>query len=143
MRDISNAVKVDAAQIGVSVADVRIRRADLPIEVLQAINARMKTERERDAKEFRAQGQQQAQQIRAKADKERTIIIAEAEKQAQIPADRATKPPLKSGMTRPAPTPNFMLSTVRWRLTKHLWATAKPNLFCHRIPSSSIISESR
>lgn len=44
----------------------------------------MKTERERDAKEFRAQGQQQAQQIRAKADKERTIIIAEAEKQAQI-----------------------------------------------------------
>ena len=55
MRDISNAVKVDAAQIGVSVADVRIRRADLP-----------------------------AQQIRAKADKERTIIIAEAEKQAQI-----------------------------------------------------------
>lgn len=84
MQDISNAVKVDAEQIGVSVADVRIRRADLPIEVLQAINARMKTERERDAKEFRAQGQQQAQQIRAAADKEKTIIIAEAEKQAQI-----------------------------------------------------------
>ena len=79
MSDISSAVKSDAAQIGVSVADVRIRRADLP-----AINARMKTERERDAKEFRAQGQQQAQQIRAKAEKERTIIIAEAEKQAQI-----------------------------------------------------------
>ena len=84
MADISNAVKVDAAQIGVSVADVRIRRADLPIEVLQAINARMKTERERDAKEFRAQGQQNAQQIRAKAEKEKTIIIAEAAKQAEI-----------------------------------------------------------
>ena len=84
MSDISSAVKSDAAQIGVSVADVRIRRADLPLQVLQAINARMKTERERDAKEFRAQGQQQAQQIRAKAEKERTIIIAEAEKQAQI-----------------------------------------------------------
>ena len=84
MADISSAVKVDAGQIGVSVAVVRIRRADLPLEVLQAINARMKTERERDAKEFRAQGQQQAQQIRAQADKERTIIIAEAEKQAQI-----------------------------------------------------------
>lgn len=84
MSDISSAVKTDAAQIGVSVADVRIRRADLPLQVLQAINARMKTERERDAKEFRAQGQQQAQQIRAKAEKERTIIIAEAEKQAQI-----------------------------------------------------------
>lgn len=84
MSNISEEVKKDAAQIGVSVADVRIRRADLPIEVLQAINARMKTERERDAKEFRAQGQQQAQQIRAKADKEKTIIIAQADKQSQI-----------------------------------------------------------
>ena len=84
MSDISAAVKTYAQQIGVSVADVRIRRADLPIEVLQAINARMKTERERDAKEFRAQGQQNAQQIRAKAEKERTIIIAEAAKQAEI-----------------------------------------------------------
>jgi membrane protease subunit HflC len=84
MSDISDAVKRDASQIGVSVAEVRIRRADLPIEVLQAINDRMKAERDRDAKEFRAQGQQAAQQIRAKADKERTIIVAEAEKQAQI-----------------------------------------------------------
>ncbi len=84
MADISNAVKVDAEQIGVSVADVRIRRADLPVEVLQAINARMKTEREREAKEFRATGQQEAQKIRAEAEKERAVIIAEAEKQAQI-----------------------------------------------------------
>ena len=84
MTDISQAVKADAEQIGVSVADVRIRRADLPIEVMQAINARMKTERERDAKEFRAQGQQNAQQIRATAEKERTIIIAEANKQSEI-----------------------------------------------------------
>ena len=84
MADISNAVKNDAAQIGVRVAEVRIRRADLPIEVLQAINDRMKAERERDAKEARAQGQQAAQQIRATADKESTIIVAEAEKKAQI-----------------------------------------------------------
>lgn len=84
MADISKAVKVDAEQIGVSVADVRIRRADLPVEVLQAINARMKTEREREAKEFRATGQQEAQKIRAEAEKEQAVIIAEAEKQAQI-----------------------------------------------------------
>ena len=84
MKDISSAVKVDAAQIGVSVADVRIRRADLPIEVLQAINARMESEREREAKEFRGQGQQISQQIRAQAEKERTIIVADAEKKAQI-----------------------------------------------------------
>ena len=84
MADISSAVKTDAEQIGVNVAEVRIRRADLPIEVLHAINDRMKAERERDAKEFRAQGQQMAQQIRSTADKESTIIVAEAEKQAQI-----------------------------------------------------------
>lgn len=84
MADISSAVKVDAEQIGVSVADVRIRRADLPLEVLQAINARMKAERERDAKEFRATGQQEAQKIRATAEKEKAVIIAEAEKKAQI-----------------------------------------------------------
>ncbi len=84
MSDISSAVKIDAEQIGVSVADVRIRRADLPLEVLQAINARMKAERERDAKEFRATGQQEAQKIRATAEKEKTVIIAEAEKNAQI-----------------------------------------------------------
>jgi len=84
MTDISSAVKNDASQIGVKVAEVRIRRADLPIEVLQAINDRMKAERERDAKEARAQGMQAAQQIRAKAEKESTIIVAEAEKQAQI-----------------------------------------------------------
>jgi len=84
MSDISATVKKDAEAIGVNVADVRIRRADLPIEVMQAINDRMKTERQRDAKEFRAKGQQQAQNIRATADKEATIIIAEAEKNAQI-----------------------------------------------------------
>lgn len=84
MADISAAVKVDATQIGVNVADVRIRRADLPLEVLQAINARMKTEREREAKEFRAQGSQEAQKIKAGADKEKILILADAEKQAQI-----------------------------------------------------------
>ena len=84
MSDISKAVKIDAEQIGVSVADVRIRRADLPLEVLQAINARMKAERERDAKEFRATGQQEAQKIRAAAEKDKAVIIAEAEKKAQI-----------------------------------------------------------
>ena len=84
MADISKNVKKDAEAIGVSVADVRIRRADLPMEVMQAINERMKTERQRDAKEFRAKGQQKAQNIRATADKEAAIIVAEAEKQSQI-----------------------------------------------------------
>ena len=83
MKRISDAVKVDAAQIGVDVANVRIRRADLPIDISQAINARMKTERIREAKGYRADGEKAAQEIRAKADREATITVATAEKEAQ------------------------------------------------------------
>ena len=83
MKKISEAVKKDAAQIGVEVADVRIRRADLPIQLSQAINERMKTERIREAKGYRADGEKKAQEIRANADKKATITIAEAEKEAQ------------------------------------------------------------
>lgn len=83
MKRISQAVKNDAAQIGVEVADVRIRRADLPIQVSQAINERMKTERIREAKGYRADGEKRAQEIRATADKTATITIATAEKEAQ------------------------------------------------------------
>ena len=80
---ISEAVKADAAQIGVEVADVRIRRADLPIQVSQAINDRMKTERIREAKGYGADGEKRAQEIRATADKQATITVANAEKEAQ------------------------------------------------------------
>lgn len=83
MKRISDAVKIDAAQIGVEVANVRIRRADLPIDISQAINERMKTERIREAKGYRADGEKASQEIRAKADREATIIVATAEKEAQ------------------------------------------------------------
>jgi membrane protease subunit HflC len=69
---------------GVEVVDVRISRADLPDETSQAIYARMRTEREREAAEFRAQGQEAAQAIKSRADKERTVLLAEAEREAQI-----------------------------------------------------------
>lgn len=83
MKRISEAVKTDAAQLGVEVADVRIRRADLPVQVSQAINDRMKTERIREAKGYRATGEKEAQKTRAEADKKATITVATAEKQAQ------------------------------------------------------------
>ena len=83
MKQISDAVKADAEQIGVAVIDVRIRRADLPIQVSQAINDRMKTERIREAKGYRADGEKTAQEIRATADKKATITVANAEKEAQ------------------------------------------------------------
>jgi modulator of FtsH protease HflC len=63
---------------GISVVDVRIRRADLPEQNSQAVYQRMQTERQREAAEFRAQGGQKSQEIRSRADREATVIIAEA-----------------------------------------------------------------
>ena len=69
---------------GINIVDVRIKRADLPEANSLAIFRRMQTEREREAKEFRAQGAEIAQRIRSTADKEVTIIKAQAEKQSNI-----------------------------------------------------------
>lgn len=69
---------------GIEVVDVRIKRADLPPANSEGIYKRMQTEREREAKEFRAKGAEDAQKIRSQADKERTIIMAEAKKKAEI-----------------------------------------------------------
>ena len=74
----------EAKGFGIDVIDVRIRRADLPEDNSKAIYDRMKAEREREAKQFRAEGAQQAQEIRANADRQRIEILAEAQKQAQI-----------------------------------------------------------
>jgi membrane protease subunit HflC len=84
MQDIQKEVADRAASYGISVADVRIRRADLPEETSQAIYDRMKSERERQAKELRAQGYEWGQQIRARADRERTVILAEATRAANV-----------------------------------------------------------
>jgi membrane protease subunit HflC len=69
---------------GIEVADVRIKRADLPPANSEGIYKRMQTERTREANQFRAQGAEDAQKIRSQADKERTIILANAHKQAEI-----------------------------------------------------------
>jgi membrane protease subunit HflC len=73
----------EAQGYGISVTDVRIRRADLPEQNSQAVYQRMQTERQREAAEFRAQGGQKAQEIRSKADREATVIIADANSQAE------------------------------------------------------------
>ncbi|WBL76842.1 protease modulator HflC [Bradyrhizobium xenonodulans] len=73
----------EADGYGIQVVDVRIRRADLPDQNSQAVYDRMKTERQREAAEFRAQGGQKAQEIRSKADREATVIEAEARSQAE------------------------------------------------------------
>ncbi|MBK3778451.1 protease modulator HflC [Azospirillum brasilense] len=84
MNDIRGQVNDEAKRFGIEIVDVRIRRADLPEETSQSIFARMRSEREREAAEARAQGQEQSQQIRSRADRERTVILAEAQRDSQI-----------------------------------------------------------
>jgi len=84
MNQIRDKVNESVTRFGTKIVDIRIVRADLPEQTSQSIYARMRTEREREASEFRAQGQEMAQEIRANADKERTVILAEAENKAQI-----------------------------------------------------------
>lgn len=83
MSEIQSRVNSEALQFGVNVIDVRIRRADLPQANSEAIFNRMKAERERDAKEARAEGAEIGQRIRADADRDRTILLAEAQKRAE------------------------------------------------------------
>ncbi|MDD9901333.1 MAG: protease modulator HflC [Alphaproteobacteria bacterium] len=82
-------------RFGIEIVDVRIGRADLPKQTSQAIYDRMRTEREREAAEFRAQGQELAQEIRSKADRTRTVLLAEAEKKAQILRGEGDKDAIK------------------------------------------------
>jgi membrane protease subunit HflC len=84
MGEIRRQVNEEARQFGIAVEDVRIRRADLPNENTQAILSRMQSERERVAREARAEGAEVAQRVRAGAERERTVLIAEAQAQADI-----------------------------------------------------------
>ncbi len=84
MGDIRIRINREAQQFGVDVIDVRIKRADLPAENSQAIYQRMQTEREREAREIRAQGEEQSLRIRAEADRTRTVLISEARRQSEI-----------------------------------------------------------
>ncbi len=84
MRQISVAVNDEAKKIGIEIVDVRIKRTDLPEENSNAIYRRMQAEREREAKEKRAQGAEASQKIQADADRQKTVLLAEARKLAEI-----------------------------------------------------------
>lgn len=83
MAEIQERVNREAKPLGIEIVDVRIRRADLPQANSEAIYARMRSEREREAKEFRAQGAEAGARIRAEADRERAVILAEARRTAE------------------------------------------------------------
>jgi membrane protease subunit HflC len=83
MQQITQQVDQEAETLGIKMVDVKIRRADLPAENSEAIYQRMQTERQRQAAEIRAEGDQAARGIRADADRQATVIVAEANGQAQ------------------------------------------------------------
>ena len=80
---IRDEVNNSVISLGIEIIDVRLRRADYPDATSQNIFNRMISEREREAKEFRATGAEEAQKIRADAEKTRTVIVAEAQREAQ------------------------------------------------------------
>ena len=81
---IQEGVNNEAENFGIKIVDVRIKRADLPQANSEAIYRRMQTEREREAKEFRAKGAEMAVTITSTADKEVTVILADAQKKSEI-----------------------------------------------------------
>ena len=81
---IQDGVNNEAEKFGIKIVDVRIKRADLPQANSEAIYRRMQTEREREAKEFRAKGAEMAVTITSTADKEVAVILAEANKNSEI-----------------------------------------------------------
>jgi len=83
VRSIGEEVNASVSSLGIQIIDVRLRRADYPTATSQNIFNRMKSEREREAKEFRATGEEEAQKIRADAEKTRTVILSEAQRTAQ------------------------------------------------------------
>lgn len=70
-------------ELGVAIVDVRVKRIDLPEDVSAAVFDRMRSEREREAREWRAQGQEEAERIRANADRRRQVLLAQATERAE------------------------------------------------------------
>ncbi|MDH5640364.1 MAG: protease modulator HflC [Nitrospira sp.] len=83
MRVVSKRANETASGYGIAVDDVRIKRADLPEQNEKAVFARMQAERERQAKQYRAEGAEEAQKIRSEAEKDREIILAQAYKESE------------------------------------------------------------
>lgn len=83
MKAIRARVDIEAQRFGMQIVDVRLKRVDLPEANSQAIYERMKTERQREAAEIRAQGSEQAKRIKAEADRQVTVTIAEANRDAE------------------------------------------------------------
>ena len=130
VRSIGEEVNASVSSLGIQIIDVRLRRADYPTATSQNIFNRMKSEREREAKEFRATGEEEAQKIRADAEKTRTVILSEAQREAQETRGAETPRPFRSTLTALARMPSSLLSTVRWRPIGNRWGRTTPRWCC-------------
>ena len=126
MGKIATQMNQKAGSFGVEIVDVRIKRADLPEANKNAIFNRMQTERQREAREERALGDEEARRITARAERDRTVLLAEAEKQSEILRGEGDVPPSSTvsptrirnsipstGHCRPIVIP-FAVKTRRW-----------------------------
>ncbi len=84
LKEVTQRVTDRSLAFGIAIIDVRVKRADLPDANSQAVYNRMKSERDREAQEFRAQGAEVSLRIRSRADRDKTVLLAEAEKTSQI-----------------------------------------------------------
>lgn len=95
MKEIQAEVNQETSRFGIEIVDVRIVRADLPVQVTQSTYNRMRSEREREAKEARAQGEELALKIRSAAEKERTVLLSEARRDSEIARGEGDKDAIK------------------------------------------------
>ena len=84
MKEVSELVSVRAKQFGISIEEVRIKKADLPSENSEAIYRRMQTERQQEAAQIRAVGNEKARFITAESEKQKTVLLAEAQRDSDI-----------------------------------------------------------
>ena len=84
MKEVSGLVAARATQFGISIEEVRIKKADLPSENSEAIYRRMQTERQQEAAQIRAIGEEKARFIRAESEKQKTVLLAEAQRDSDI-----------------------------------------------------------
>ncbi len=84
MKEVSGLVAERATQFGISIEEVRIKKADLPSENSEAIYRRMQTERQQEAAQIRAIGEEKARFIRAESEKQKTVLLAEAQRDSDI-----------------------------------------------------------
>ncbi len=83
MANVTSQAKEKALEYGIDILDIRVKRADLPTENEMAVYARMATERQRIATQYRSEGMEEAQKIKARTDKERELIMAEAYREVE------------------------------------------------------------